>query len=151
MNSDIYMPAEYSRHRATVMIWPVREGSFPNGARDAQAAFTKIAAAIAESEPVYMLYDSRVTKMPAIDGVTFIDIPTDDAWARDMCPTFVTDGHGFIAGTDWKFNAWGGAYDGLYENCEQDDACAVNLCRALGLPFLSARPFVLEGGSIHSD
>lgn len=151
MNRKMYMPAEYSRHSATVMIWPVREGSFPDKAREAQRVFAAIARAIAQSEKVYMLYDSKVTEPPEIVGVEFIDIPTDDAWARDVCPTFVTDGCGNIAGTDWRFNAWGGDYDGLYQDYEQDDACAVRLCDALGLKHITARPFVLEGGSVHSD
>ena len=30
-------------------------------------------------------------------------------------------------------------------------AAAAAVCRALGLPVLEARPFVLEGGAIHSD
>lgn len=151
MSEGIYMPAEYSPHRATVMIWPVREGSFPNRAADAQEIFACIASAIADSEPVYMLYDAKITSPRMITGVTWLDIPTDDAWARDVCPTFVTDGKGNIAGTDWKFNAWGGEYDGLYRDFEKDDACAVNLCNELGIPSLSAKPFVLEGGSVHSD
>lgn len=27
-----YMPAEYDRHKATIMIWPVRTGSWPYNA-----------------------------------------------------------------------------------------------------------------------
>ena len=39
---------------------------------------------------------------------------TDDAWARDVGPTFVVNDRGERRGIDWGFNAWGGAVDGLY-------------------------------------
>ena len=32
------MPAEYMPHRGTIMIWPVRKGSWPYGAKKAQEA-----------------------------------------------------------------------------------------------------------------
>ena len=149
---EIYrMPAEYEHHRATLMIWPVRPGSWPDGAKAARAAFLKTAAAIAESEQLIMLYDSRKSVPPADDRFIFYDIATDDAWARDICPTFVKVWDDSVYGIDWKFNAWGGDFDGLYRDYEDDDLCASAVCEKLGIPLISARPFVLEGGSIHSD
>ena len=144
------MPGEFERHKATVMIWPVREGSFPNHARDAQECFRVIAEAVARHEPVYMLADLSGCTPPEITGVTFLDLPTDDAWARDVCPTFVRQ-EGEVRGIDWSFNAWGGTYDGLYASYEKDNACASKLCGMLHYPCISAGSFVLEGGSIHSD
>ncbi len=47
-------------------------------------------------------------------------MPSDDAWMRDVGPTFVVDGHGNRRGVDWRFNAWGG----LYSSWDQDDAVA---------------------------
>ena len=42
-----HMPAEFETHRGCVMIWPVRPGSWPSGARKAQETFAFIARAIA--------------------------------------------------------------------------------------------------------
>lgn len=78
-------------------------------------------------------------------------IPTDDAWARDVGPTCVKNEQGEIRGIDWQFNAWGGEYDGLYADWQQDDRAASEICRSLGIEHYDAHPFVLEGGSIHSD
>lgn len=101
---------------------------------------------------------------------------TDDAWARDVAPTFVvktsqrqeealTD-HTLLCGKDtaqpgnsgrrvravnWEFNAWGGAVDGLYASWEKDNAFAKYFCEKYGYEVYDAAPFVLEGGSIHSD
>lgn len=49
------MPGEYEPHRGCVMIWPVRPGSWPYGAEEAQQTFLEIAFKIAESEMVWML------------------------------------------------------------------------------------------------
>ena len=41
--------------------------------------------------------------------------------------------------------------DGLYADWQKDDAVASAFCEAAGLPWEDAAPFVLEGGSIHTD
>lgn len=45
--------------------------------------------------------------------VTVFELETDDAWARDVAPTFVKDGAGRMRAVNWSFNAWGGSVDGL--------------------------------------
>ena len=53
--------------------------------------------------------------------VHYMEIASDDAWARDVGPTFVVNGQGQVRGIDWWFNAWGGVCDGLYADWEKDD------------------------------
>lgn len=75
---------------------------------------------------------------------------TDDSWARDVGPTFVfKDGERY--GINWSFNAWGGEFDGLYASWDKDDLLAKNFTDLLGDKLIDAAPFVLEGGSIHTD
>lgn len=153
------MPAEYEPHDGCVMIWPVRPGSWPHGGKAAQRAFCRVAEVISRSEPVFFLADgahleeARKEIRLALPSarVEVLCIESDDAWARDVAPTFVVDAHGGRIGLDWRFNAWGGEVDGLYPHWERDDAVAQALCRALGETCFDAHPFVLEGGSIHSD
>ena len=149
-----YMPAEYEKHDGTIMIWPVRPGSWPGEAAAAKRVFKEIAGHIAQSENMYMLTDSEhMTEAEQMldDKVRVVNIETDDAWARDMCPTFVKNASGDIRGISWKFNAWGGEYDGLYMDWEKDDMAAGLFCDMMGIDYYDAAPFVLEGGSIHSD
>lgn len=150
------MPAEYEKHLGCVLIWPVRPGSWTNKGLEAKVTFTEIARAIAESEKVFMLcnpedYDEVTEVFKADDNIFVHVIPTDDAWARDTGPTCVINNQGEVRGIDWKFNAWGGDFDGLYQDYENDDKVAGNVCALLNLDCYDARPFVLEGGSIHSD
>ena len=58
---------------------------------------------------------------------------------------------GVRRGIQWEFNAWGGQYDGLYSHFEHDREVPERICSFLGDSFYNARPFVLEGGSIHVD
>lgn len=148
------MPAEYEPHDGCLMIWPVRAGSWPHGGVAAQRAFCRVAESIAAGEPVYMLADAAhaaAARAALSERVTVLEIESDDAWSRDVGPTFVVDDRGARMGIDWCFNAWGGTVDGLYPHWERDDRVAAAFCRAIGDPCFDAHPFVLEGGSIHSD
>ncbi len=165
-NQDgFYMPAEYELHKGTIIIWPKRPGSWIYGAIKAREAFSNVICAISESEEVFVLCESdvidnaketvsRVCKeggfKPQFE-IHYVEMESDDAWARDVGPTFVVNGIGDVRGIDWEFNAWGGEYDGLYASWEKDDKVASGFCDLQGYQMYDAHPFVLEGGSIHCD
>ena len=149
------MPAEFATHSATVLIWPVRPGSWGRDPSVAQRAFLDVIREIAKEEDVHLLAgaeDAAAARAAVADlpRITVHEIESDDAWARDVGPTFVTDGR-TLRGISWRFNAWGGTVDGLYANWDKDDAVAAALCEALGVDCYDAGEFVLEGGSIHVD
>lgn len=56
-----------------------------------------------------------------------------------------------VRGINWEFNAWGGSFDGLYTDWSKDNQIAGNFLEITGFDCYDAAPFVLEGGSIHSD
>lgn len=150
------MPAEFEPHDATIVMFPDRPGSWRNDGRSVISDFRELVCHIAQDETIYVLCNQRVKArakkaFDSIENVVLVDIPQDDAWARDTAPTFVRNAAGEVRGVDWKFNAWGGDVDGLYQDYEQDNAAASKLCDHLGLDYYDAQHFVLEGGSIHSD
>ncbi len=149
-----YMPGEFEPHRGCIMIWPKRPGSWPFGAGMARKAFAEIAEAIADSEQVIMLAEPDVKECARemlSDRIQVIGMESDDAWARDVGPTFVVNKERKIRGIDWQFNAWGGTFDGLYSDWQKDDLLAGRFCELFNYPVYDAKHFVLEGGSIHSD
>ena len=160
-----YMPAEYELHRGTIIIWPKRPGSWIYGAKKAREAFANVICAIAESEQVYVLAESdvidnarEIIEVLAQSGkykcefpINYIEMESDDAWARDVGPTFAINGMGDVRGIDWQFNAWGGEFDGLYASWQKDDKVASTFCEETGYDVYDAHPFVLEGGAIHTD
>lgn len=148
------MPGEFEPHYGCIMIWPVRQGSWPYNGRDAKKAFMEVAKAIAKSEKVYMLADEshiEEVKNSLKENMEAVIIESDDAWARDVGPTYVVDDKGNRMGINWKFNAWGGSFDGLYMHYDKDDKVASGFLKYIGDMIFDAHPFVLEGGSIHSD
>ena len=169
MNKGYRFPAEYEPHEGTLLIWPERPGSWGIDPSDAENCFATLIRAILCSEDVWLLVSDqgreRVTRyftMP--EGQRFgtayhtghqlhiCQMETNDSWARDTGPTFLIDsGCSRRLAVNWSFNAWGGDYDGLYADWAKDDAVAKSFAAILGDPVLDAAPFVLEGGSIHSD
>ena len=148
-----YMPGEFEAQEGCIFIWPKRPGSWPYEAKAAREVFAKLANTLSEYEKVYMLVDKETetsAKELLSKNVILLRIETDDAWARDVGPTFVTNGKE-VRGINWSFNAWGGTFDGLYQNWEKDDKVAAEFCNQTGYDYYDATPFVLEGGSIHSD
>jgi agmatine deiminase len=144
------MPAEWEPHARCWMAWPHSPVAWRGRHPEAKAALLRLAATIAEWEPVMMLVHpedvSEVRpKLPA--SVELLPIPLDDAWTRDTLPTFLVDGKGHLAAVSWKFNGWG---DMEHAEWELDESLAPRLCHEMGIPCFSA-PLVNEGGAIHVD
>jgi agmatine deiminase len=147
------MPGEFEPHAGCWMAWPERTDNWRQGAGPAQEAFVAVAEAIAVSEPVTMaVSDAQFEPCRAMlsDAIRVVEISTDDAWMRDMGPTFVVDGGGGIRGVDWRFNAWGGLDGGLYFPWDRDERVARKVLEIEGAERYRA-PLVLEGGAIHVD
>ena len=129
-----YMPGEFEPQDGVILIWPKRPGSWPYEAKEAGKVFAEIANKLAETEKVYMLTEPETeaaARELLCENVEILTIPTDDAWARDVGPTFVTDGKE-VRGVNWSFNAWGGTYDGLYQDWQKDDKVAEEFIRDHG-------------------
>jgi agmatine deiminase len=147
------MPGEFDPHDGCWMLWPERPDNWRLGGKPAQQAFTAVAAAIAGTERVTVgastgQYANARRLLPA--EVRVVEIASNDAWMRDVGPTFVVNGRGGVRGVDWHFNAWGGLDGGLYFPWDQDDAVAQKVLEIERRDRYRA-PFVLEGGAIHVD
>jgi agmatine deiminase len=148
-----HMPGEFEAHAGCWMAWPERPDNWRQGARPAQAAFTAVAEAICVSEPVTVAVSDRQfehCRASLSPAIRVVEISTDDAWMRDIGPTFVVDGRGARRGVDWRFNAWGGLRGGLYFPWDRDERVARKVLEIEGAERYRA-PIVLEGGSIHVD
>lgn len=152
-SDGFYMPGEFEPHAQTWMLWPERPDNWRNGAKPAQRAWVAVASAIAQFEPVTVgvnndQYENARNLLP--EDVRVIEISSNDAWARDCGPTFVVNDQGLVRLVDWRFNAWGGLYDGLYFPWDKDQLVARKIAEIEQVDRYSA-PLVMEGGSIHVD
>ncbi|MEM7438495.1 MAG: agmatine deiminase family protein [Pseudomonadota bacterium] len=113
-------PAEEDPHARTWMAWPSWKDIYIYDDRqdayydDVKATIGRLAAAIAEHEPVSMCVPEDqhdIARAACGDKVDLVAIPTDDMWARDSGPVFVSGPNGEKAGVTFNFNAWGGKWD----------------------------------------
>jgi agmatine deiminase len=145
------MPAEWEPHAATWVVWPHNRETWPGCLPQAELEFLRMVEVLAASEDVHIVVQSaghaahvqsRLGSIPAELHV----IPTDDAWMRDIGPTFVEDDADGPVAIDWTFNAWGGKYPPW----DRDDRVARAVAELVGVRCL--RPdLVLEGGALEVD
>ncbi len=143
------MPGEYAPHTRCWMAWPPEAKSFSGKLDQVRDAHAAVARAIAAFEPVTMVARPEHAADAARrcgSGVSILEMGLDDAWMRDIGPTFLVDGKGGLAGVHWGFNAWGekAPYD-------LDKKVGGLVLDHLGIRRYSAWPFVLEGGGFHVD
>jgi agmatine deiminase len=142
------MTGEFEPHSKTWMAWPVRTDTWIHEAEPAKRAFTAVARAISEFEPVTMCvapgHEEEARRFLGED-IEIMSLEYDDAWMRDIGPTFVTNGSE-TRGVDWNFNSWGGIYD----SWEKDQNVASAILHKEGLKRY-APDIVMEGGAIHVD
>ncbi len=147
------MPGEFEPHAGCWMAWPERPDNWRMDARPAQAAYAAVAEAIAVGEAVTMaVSDAQFERCRSLldAAIRVVELSADDAWMRDVGPTFVLDRAGGRRGVDWRFNAWGGREGGLYFPWDRDERVARKVLEIEGAERYWA-PLVLEGGSIHVD
>lgn len=145
-----HTPAEEAPHDATFMQWPVSREVHPDGLflDMLQDAIAELANTISTFEPVIMLMpaDAMASATRKLSrGVEVWDIPTDDLWARDSGPVFVTDGAGNRAVTGFNFNGWGGK-----QTHAHDGQIARRVADRMSLPYLPSS-IVGEAGGLEHD
>lgn len=143
------MPPEWAPHQRCWMAWPCRAETWGEGMAAARRACAEIAQAIARFEPVTVIARPELAAEASLRcgrGVSVVTLEHDDAWMRDLAPTFVFAADGALAGIDWRFDGYGGRLPG----CEADARVAAALCERLQIARIEV-PVVVEGGAIHVD
>lgn len=147
----VTVPSETEPHARTWMAWPSTPAVYGGpGAyyESVQEALGRLAAAIAENEPVAMAAAASEHELAAkLCGpkVELVDIATDDMWVRDSGPVFVRTDDGAIAAVDFSFNGWGNK-----QAHSSDAGIAGKVARHTGVPCHVAA-IRGEGGGIEYD
>jgi agmatine deiminase len=147
------MPAETAPQERLWMAFPTGGytlGETEEAAHEARSTWAAVANAAVEFEPVTMVVDPDDAGTAARylhPDVEVIAAPLNDAWMRDIGPTFVLDREGQLGAVDWVFNGWG-AQD--WARWDKDALIAAEVSgRARARHILSA--LVNEGGGIQAD
>ncbi|MEQ8142515.1 agmatine deiminase family protein [Streptomyces sp. OP7] len=146
------MPAEWTPHERTWMAWPGPNPTFagPGDLAAARTAWAEVARAVRRFEPVTVVCGpGQAAKARRLlgPGIDTVERELDDAWMRDVGPTFLTDGAGRLAAVDWTFNGWGAQE---WARWDHDAKIAEHVADLAGARTY-ATDLVNEGGGIHVD
>lgn len=146
------MPAEWERHERTWMAWPSPGylfGSSEADADEARATWAAVANATVDFEPVTILVprsELGAAKRLLSGRVHIEEAELNDAWMRDIGPTFAFDGDELVA-VNWVFNGWGAQ---SWANWDKDRHIGRRVAELAGVRVVDS-PLVNEGGGIHVD
>lgn len=149
------MPHEGDPHERTWMAFPAEGptlGDDPAEHERYYAAWSAVANAVAEFEPVTMLVDpSRTGDARRLLGseIEMVPTPVDEFWFRDHGPTFVVDDErpGVLGAVDWVFNGWGAPEWAQWDKAAGHARFTADL---VGAELVSSL-LVNESGGIHVD
>lgn len=147
------MPAEWAPQDCVWMAFPSQGYTLGDTEKEADAArrtWANVANAIARFEPVHMLVtaeDHDVARELLHDNVVLHDAELDDAWMRDIGPTFVFGPDGRLGAVDWVFNGWGAQ---SWARWDKDAKVGRRVGEQAGAEVVTS-PIVNEGGGIHVD
>lgn len=147
------MPAETDPHERAWMAWPAAGytmGDSEADAEEARRAWAGVAHAVVAHEPLSMLvppWAMGEARRHLSSDIELIERPLDDAWYRDIGPTFVLDEHGVLGAVNWTFNGWGQQSWARWDL----DATASEVATERSGAVPIASPLVTEGGGIHTD
>ncbi len=120
-------------------------------AEEARRAWSAVAHAALEFEPVTMLVDPETradARRNLSAGIDVLEVPLDEYWLRDSGPTFVLGDDGRLGAVDWIFNGWGANDD--WTSWEREQHVARAVAEAAGAELVPSL-LVNEGGAIHVD
>lgn len=146
-------PAEWERHERTWMAWPhagYTLGDSDAEIEEARTAWSTVANTIVKYEPVSMVVDPSAVKVASewLDPrVDIVIAELDDAWMRDIGPTFVKSTDGTALGVDWVFNGWGAQ---SWATWGKDAEIAKRVLAETDTTVISSS-MVNEGGGIHTN
>ncbi|WP_155927340.1 agmatine/peptidylarginine deiminase [Mycolicibacterium sp. CBMA 234] len=147
------MPAESAPQDRVWMAFPSAGYSLGDTEREqheARSTWADVAHAVLEFEPVTMVVDPAemaAARRYLSADVDIVEAPLNDAWMRDIGPTFVHADDGSVAAVDWVFNGWG-AQD--WARWDHDSKIGAAVANWAGVPVVSSK-LVNEGGGIQVD
>ena len=148
------MPAETEPQERVWMAFPPGVSYVADTrevAHRARTAWARVAHAVADFEPVTMVVAPADTQTARgyLDErrVEIVEAPLDDAWMRDIGPTFVVDEFSRLGAVDWVFNGWGKQPWATWDNDQHIGRFVGEHAGAT----VAASPMVNEGGGIHVD
>lgn len=144
------LPSEWERQAFVQLTFPHAETDWQPILDDVLSCYREIAKAITRYESLLVVASdialARKT-LNGLDNIEYIEIPTNDTWARDHA--FITCKEGDERYyMDFQFNGWGLKFASNHDNQINKELWSSGILQG---KYIDHKDFVLEGGSIESD
>lgn len=149
------MPAEWEPHERTWMAWPhagYTLGVSKEEQNEARQTWAAVANAIVAFEPVTVVVDPSahaVASQYLDERIEIVLAQLDDAWMRDIGPSFVFGTTGELSGklgaVNWVFNGWGQQPWASWKHDSQIGSLVSQLTPSISID----SPLINEGGGFH--
>lgn len=148
------LPAEWFPQSAVQLTWPHAGTDWAPILDEVIPCFVSIAKEIMKREKLVVVCPDALEVKEQLgvfdeERVRFVELPTNDTWARDHGGISVFDPLGMMV-YDFVFNGWGMKFA-----ANKDNLITRNLYQAgvfaEEIQLVNMAPFILEGGSIESD
>ena len=141
------LPAEFEKQSFIQVIFPHKGSDWAEYLEDAERNFIHIINAIATYQDCLVVCDDKdyvQSKFDINEHIHFIQVPTNDTWARDSSVISVYEDEKPLL-LDFDFTAWGGKFDASLDN-----EMSQKLSSTYDAP-MKKMDFILEGGAIESN
>lgn len=155
--NNYYMPAEWSKHKGTLISWPTNKETWEGIELTIQESMALLAATISNFELLYISIKKSDNKNSILNlikkyecnesNIHILDIPNNDSWTRDYGPNYVckkTNDSFEYGMNNWGYNAWGGKYPPW----DLDNNFKTEFAKYIGCKNVFNTDMILEGGSI---
>ena len=147
------MPIEGHTQDRLWLAWPSSGytlGDTEAEIAEARTTWSAVANAASEFQPVTVVVnpgDEAVAKRYLAGSITLLSAPLNDAWMRDIGPSFVIGDDGKLGAVNFVFNGWGAQDWAQWDN---DQHIGRIVAEAAGAELINS-DLVNEGGGIQVD
>jgi len=147
------LPAEWEEQDGVMLAWPHAHTDWSPTLEFVAPVFAEIIAAISRFEQVILVVPEEETVTTSLlnaganlQNINFVNLPSNDTWARDFGPITVFEDNVPIL-LDFGFNGWGLKFPANHDNRINRLLVETGLFKSRH----AIMPLILEGGSIESD
>lgn len=154
--TKILLPAEWYPQDAIQLTWPHENSDWHYMLNEITRCFVQLAYEISkEQKLIIVCADKEAVQLTLkentkTENIQFIEIPTNDTWARDHAVISVF-GDGKPVAYDFTFNGWGLKFPADKDNLINRNLFACGDIFSEAVIYQNKKNFVLEGGAIESD
>lgn len=146
-------PAEWEPQEAVMLAWPHELTDWSYMLGEVRECYTEIAKAITEHARLIVVAPDCSNAKSALSHldqskIDYLEIDTNDTWARDFGALLTVSRDGEIIVNDFKFNGWGLKFAANLDNMVTRKMWEKSVWPGR---YNNCLGFVLEGGSIESD